>query len=135
MLYQEWMEEGKRGIVKKALQTVVSEGLKNPHHLYVTFRTYYPGVVLSDTLRSRYPEEMTIIINDAFWNLVVKEEAFSIELLFEDQKETIRVPFQALVNFIDPSVEFALQFDWELSCDPLPATSNIIFIDKFRRPQ
>lgn len=134
MLYHEWMEEGKREIVKRALQVIASEGLRFPHHLYMTFRTQIPGVNISSKLRERYPEEMTIILNDAFWDLSVQEDFFSVELLFEDKKETIRVPFKALVNFIDPSVEFALQFDWELSAPPSLSHSNVIFIDKFRRP-
>jgi hypothetical protein len=133
MLYQEWMEEGKRELVKKALRKVLTEGLRSPHHFYITFRTQYPGVIIPDTLHAQYPEEMTIVINDAFWNLQVQEDLFSVDLLFDHQKQTLRVPYTAMVNFIDPGVEFALQFNWEVAQPPV-LSSNVIFLDRFRRP-
>lgn len=132
MLYSEWVEAGKRNVVKSALNLLVSEGFKAPHHFYLTFRTQFPGVQIGDKLRNTYPEEMTIMINDAFWNLTVQEDFFSVDLLFDNQKCTLRIPFKSLVNFIDPSVEFALQFDWELAM-PAATMSNVIFIDKFRQ--
>lgn len=132
MLYDEWMEEGKREIVKRVLQAVESSGLPPAHQLYFTFKTTYPGVQLPAILRALYPEEMNISIKDAFWNLSVNEEAFSLELLFNDQKHALRIPFKALVSFIDPAAEFGLQFDWEKNL-PLQKEDNVIFLDQFRK--
>ena len=133
MQYQDWMEEGKKDIVRRALGTVVREGMSVPHHFYITFRTQFPGVNLPDFLNTQYPEEMTIVLNDAFWNLTVNTDSFSVDLLFEHKKSTLRIPYAALMSFIDPGVEFALQFNWE-AAEPLLITNNIIFLDKFRKP-
>lgn len=132
MQYKEWMEEGKQEVVRRSLRSVVACGLQPPHHFYMTFRTQFPGVQMLDSLRQHYPEEMTIVLNDAFWDLSVQNDFFSVDLLFEHKKNTLRIPFNSLVNFIDPGVEFALQFDWELSA-PALSTSNVIFMDQFRQ--
>lgn len=133
MRYQEWMEEGKRDIIRRALTNVASHGLPGPHHFYLTFRTQFAGTSIPDFLHAQYPEEMTIVLNDAFWNLCVYDDHFTVELLFEHKKSTLRIPFAAMVNFIDPGVEFALQFNWELS-EPVVPMNNVIFLDKFRKP-
>lgn len=132
MRYNDWLEEGKGDIVKRALKTTIAHGLKHPHHFYITFRTQFPGISLPDKLREHYPEEMTIVLNDAFWDLSVQEDSFSVDLLFENKKSTLKIPFKALVNFIDPSVEFALQFNWQLHL-PSSSTTNIIYLDQFRQ--
>jgi hypothetical protein len=131
MQYLEWMEEGKYEIVKRALRCAMAEGVKAPHHLYFTFRVSFPGVKIHDELRAQYPQEMTIALNDVFWNLSVQDAFFSVELLFETQRHLLKIPYKALVNFIDPGVEFALQFNWEDSSAPM-VKDNIIFLDKFR---
>jgi uncharacterized protein len=132
MQYHEWMEEGKRDLVKRVLRLAVTQGLRAPHQLYFTFRTQCPGVSIPDFLSSQYPEEMTIVLNDSYWNLTVADDHFSVDLLFDQKKSTLRVPYAALVNFIDPSVDFALQFNWQTAEPPI-AADNVIFFDHFRK--
>ncbi len=132
MQYQEWMEEAKRDLIKRALRTVLAEGLRAPHTFYFTFRTQYPGVVAPEFLVAQYPEEMTIVLNDSYWNLVVEDDFFSVDLLFEQTKRGLRIPYSALVNFIDPSVDFSLHFNWQLAPPPIVA-DNVIFLDVFRK--
>jgi uncharacterized protein len=132
MQYEEWMEEGKRNIVRSALSVVEKEGLLPPHHFYITFRTDYPGVQIPNVLKSLYPEEMSISIKEAFWDLAVFPDFFSIELLFDDFRHALKVPFKALVNFIDPGAEFGLQFEWQKTL-PESQKDNVIFIDQFRK--
>ena len=81
------------------------------HHFYVTFRTEAPGVRLSQTLREKYPEEMTIVLQHQFWDLNVTEHAFEVGLSFSGVPERLLVPFDALSGFVDPSVQFGLKFD------------------------
>jgi hypothetical protein len=131
MNYTEWMEEGKREIVRRALKEVALAGLRAPHHFYITFRTQFPGVQITDELTKSYPDEMTVMLNDAFWALEVQDDYFMVDLIFDHQKSTLRIPFKSLVSFLDPGVEFALQFDWEINI-PEPFLSNVIFIDQFR---
>ena len=66
---------------------------------------------LSQRLREQYPEEMTIVLQHQFWDLKVTDEAFEVGLSFGGVPERLLVPFEAIKGFVDPSVQFALQFE------------------------
>ncbi len=108
--YGRLIDDAMHVIVQKALQKVVKEGLPGKHHFFISFATSYPGVQLSEHLKSRYPEEMTIVLQHQFDELKVDEKGFSVTLSFDNIKEPIYVPFDALIAFADPSVKFGLQF-------------------------
>lgn len=138
MQYQVWVEEGKHGVVRKALQSIAKKA-SVPHQLYLTFDTRISGVQMAKTLKTQYPEEMTILLNDQFWNLKIKEDLFSVELVFDDQQHLIVVPFCALRTFIDSDAKFALQFNPECFNIPLETEQNVeqntrvIILDRFRK--
>lgn len=104
-------QEALRGVIRKVLDEVARVGLPGEHHFFITFQTDYPGVRLSKRMAERYPEEMTIVIQHTYWNLEVGENAFEIDLSFDDIRERLRVPYAAVRGFFDPSVKFGLQFD------------------------
>ncbi len=108
--YQALTEEALRGVVRQALTTAAQRGLPGQHHFYLTFRTGYPGVQIADGLRARHPEEMTIVLQHQFWGLEVAERQFAVTLSFNGQHERLVVPFAAVTAFVDPSVQFGLQF-------------------------
>jgi uncharacterized protein len=109
--YQELVQEALRGVVRMALQRVQREGrLPGAHHFYLTFQTTHPGVKISEAIRNRYPEEMTIVLQHQFWDLKADEEAFQITLSFSGKPEKLEIPYQALKSFFDPSTRFGLQF-------------------------
>jgi hypothetical protein len=109
--YDHMVEEALRGVVRKALCEVAEHGLPGAHHFYITFETDHPGVELSDVLKSRYPEEMTIILQHQFWGLEVEKNSFSVTLSFNDRHERISIPFEAITSFADPAVKFGLRFE------------------------
>ena len=131
MDYITWMEKGKQDVVRQALVKTSADGLTPPHHFYITFRTQFPGVSIPVSLHQRYPEEMTIVLQDSFWNLSVQSDYFSVDLMFDHKKNNLRIPFNALSSFIDPSADFALQFDWS-SVTPEFIADNVISLDSFR---
>ena len=104
-------QEALRKVIRKVLEEVERTGLPGEHHFFITFDTNFPGVRLSNRMKERYPEEMTIVIQHSFWNLQVDENAFEIDLSFDDIRERLRVPFAAVKGFFDPAVKFGLQFD------------------------
>ncbi len=108
--YQALTEEALRGVVRQALSIAAERGLPGQHHFYLTFRTGYPGVQLADSLRERHPEEMTIVLQHQFWGLEVTERQFSVTLSFNGQHERLIVPLASVTAFVDPSVQFGLQF-------------------------
>jgi hypothetical protein len=100
-----------RGVVRTVLAETAKNGLPGDHHLYVTFDTHAPGVRVSPRLREKYPEEMTIVFQHQFWDLVVSEIAFEVGMAFGGVAEKLVSPFDAIKSFFDPSVQFGLQFD------------------------
>ncbi len=97
-------------IVKRALGFVGKDGLPGKHHFFISFLTSHPGVRISQKLREKYPEEMTIVIQHQFEDLQVHDDYFSVVLSFDNEKQRIQIPFDALIAFADPSVKFGLQF-------------------------
>jgi hypothetical protein len=109
--YDRMVEQALRGVVRKALSEAGQRGLPGDHHFYITFHTDRPGVGIADWLHQQYPQEMTIILQHQFWDLVVEEDRFSITLSFGGRHERLTIPFSALTAFADPSVKFGLQFE------------------------
>jgi len=108
-------QEALRAVVRRVLTDVARDGLPGEHHFYVSFDTRAPGVRLSQRMREKYPEEMTIVLQHQFWDLVVGDTSFEVGLSFGGIPERLLVPFSALKGFFDPSVKFGLQF--ELAAD------------------
>ncbi|MCP4658868.1 MAG: hypothetical protein GY856_25940 [bacterium] len=108
--YHQLVQEALRGIVRRILEIVAEQGLPGGHHFYITFRTQAPGVVLPPQLAARYPEEMTIVVQHQFRDLLIGDDEFSIGLSFAGVWEELTVSFSALSAFVDPTAEFGLRF-------------------------
>lgn len=109
--YDLLVQDALRGVVRKVLTDAAREGLAGEHHFYVSFRTEAPGVRMSQRLREKYPQDMTIVLQHQFWDLGVNEHTFEVGLSFSGVPERLLVPFDALTGFFDPSVQFGLKFD------------------------
>jgi uncharacterized protein len=109
--YDILVQEALRGMVRNVLADTAKGGLSGDHHFFVTFDTTAEGVKLSDRLRERYPEEMTIVLQHQFWDLKVTDELFEVGLSFGGVAERLVVPLAAIKAFADPSVQFTLQFE------------------------
>ena len=99
-----------RGVLRSALQRATDCGLPGQHKFYITFETNKPEVCMSPALTAQYPEEMTIVLEHQFWDLEVSEESFSVVLSFGGKREQLFIPFDSVTAFVDPSVNFGLQF-------------------------
>jgi hypothetical protein len=109
--YDEIVQEALRDVVGRVLGEVErSGGLPGDHHFYITFKTRMPGVEIPKHLIERFPEEMTIVIQHRFWDLKVEQDAFSVGLSFGGVPSSLRVPFAAVTDFVDPAVDFSLKF-------------------------
>lgn len=113
MRYDLLAQEALRGVVRAALRQVVKNKNQLPgeHHFFIAFDTRYPGVKLSERIQTKYPREMTIVLQHQFWNLAVHDTEFEIELSFDHVLEKLVVPFNAIKGFLDPYVQFGLQFE------------------------
>ena len=119
------MEGALREVVRAALAEAAAKGLPGQHHFYVTFRTDHPGVELAASLRQRYPAEMTIVLQYQFWGLQVGAELFEVTLSFDGKHERLVIPFAAISAFVDPSVQFGLQFPGREAAASAPATTAL----------
>ena len=113
--YDELIEKSLRNVVYLALKIVEEQGLPGESHFYISFKTDYPGTVISQNLKVQYPETMTIVLQNQFSNLVVRHNSFSVDLSFGGIEQTITIPFDAITYFADPSAKFGLSFETEES--------------------
>ena len=149
--YDEIVQEALRAVVGRVLGQVESSGgvLPGTHHFYITFKTTAPGVNIPNRLKERFPDEMTIVLQNKFWDLKVTETGFTVGLSFSQVPSTLIVPFSAITAFVDPAVDFGLQFqaagdlddelheDAENDTPDTPATaddgSNVVTVDFGRK--
>ncbi|MCY1671197.1 ClpXP protease specificity-enhancing factor SspB [Novosphingobium sp. SL115] len=110
--YDEIVQEALRAVVGRVLGQVQDSGgtLPGGHHFYITFKTGAPGVDIPQRLRERFPDEMTIVLQNKFWDLKVEADRFSVGLSFNQIPSILNVPFSAITAFVDPAVDFGLQF-------------------------
>jgi hypothetical protein len=120
--YDEIVQEALRAVVGRVLGQVESTGqLPGSHHFYITFKTGAPGVSIPAHLRERFPDEMTIVLQNKFWDLTVEENLFSVGLSFNQVPAKLVIPFGAITAFVDPAVDFGLQFQAVVTeLDPEP---------------
>lgn len=110
--YDEIVQEALRAVVGRVLGQVESANgvLPGAHHFYITFKTGAPGVSIPAALRARFPDEMTIVLQNKFWDLAVTEDGFTVSLSFNQIPSKLDIPFSAITAFVDPAVDFGLQF-------------------------
>jgi hypothetical protein len=118
-------QEALRGVVRTVLADAAKNGLPGEHHFYISFDTRADGVRLSPRMLKEYPQEMTIVLQHQFWDLMVTEDGFEVGMSFGGIPERVAVPFAAVKGFVDPSVEFGLRFE-EISetQERVPETGN-----------
>ncbi|MCA8869164.1 MAG: hypothetical protein KDA67_10980 [Rhodobacteraceae bacterium] len=109
--YGQLMHKAMRGLLAEVLRDVAGRGLPGKHHFFITFDTHAEGVDIPDWLKERYPDEMTIVMQEWFDNLKVGSEGFSVTLNFGNDQVALTIPFDAILTFVDPSVEFGLRFE------------------------
>lgn len=120
--YDEIVQDALRAVVGRVLRQIVGyESLPGEHHFYITFKTQAPGVDIPAHLIAKFPDEMTIVLQNRFWDLTVEEDYFSVGLSFNQTPSILTIPYAAISAFVDPSVDFGLQFQVsDDSADPEP---------------
>jgi hypothetical protein len=109
--YESLAQDALRGLVRTVLIQTAKTGLPGEHHFYISFDTTATGVVLSKRLKQKYQQEMTVVLQHRFWDLIVQDDRFEVKLTFDGIPERLVVPFAAIRVFFDPSVRYGLQFE------------------------
>jgi hypothetical protein len=147
--YDEIVQEALRAVVGRVLGEVEATGLPGEHHFYITFKTGAAGVDIPKHLSEKFPDEMTIVIQNRFWDLKVSDEGFEVGLSFNQAPSKLSIPYAAITGFVDPAVNFALQFqaqgedsameDHEQAqndppvAEPIEDGSNVVSVDFSRK--
>ena len=132
------------GVVKDILKDLSDSKISSNHCFYISFKTKDKNVKISDNLKKEYPNEMTIVLQNQFWNLVVKKNSFSVTLSFNKKKESLEIPYKSVTKFYDPFVKFSIQLDSKEERKKLTKTieknkqvkdkaEKIITLDDFRK--
>jgi uncharacterized protein len=108
--YDRMVERALRSVMHDALVHAAKHGLPGAHHFYITFRTDNPKAQIDQSLKTRFPQEMTIVLQHQFWDLAVEADGFTVTLSFSNVPQRLVIPFAAVTAFTDPSVNFGLQF-------------------------
>ena len=148
--YEEIVQEALRAVVGRVLGEIETTGhLPGEHHFYITFKTGAAGVDIPRSLSERFPDEITIVIQNRFWDLKVAEDGFEVGLSFNQAPAKLIIPFAAITGFVDPAVNFALQFQAQIeeggpqghehaendptpTAEPVEDGSNVVSVD-FKR--
>ena len=107
--YDSWVSDALQGVLRTALSHLQRHGFSGDHHFYINFDTTAPQVRIPGFLRAQYPEEITIVLQHQFDDLVIEVDFFEVTLSFSGQKQRLHIPFDAVKSFADPSVNFGLQ--------------------------
>lgn len=118
--YENLVRDALRDVVRRVMIRAAETGLPGDHHFYVSFRTDAEGVQVSNALRAGYPETMTIVLQHQYEGLAADEERFSVTLRFGGVPERLTVPYTAITAFVDPAVQFGLQFEVAPAKKPEP---------------
>jgi hypothetical protein len=97
-------------VVRTVIADAAKHGLPGEHHFFISFDTRADGVRLSPRMLAQYPQEMTVVLQHQFWDLILIDDGFEVGLSFGGIPERVTVPFAAITKFVDPSVQFGLQF-------------------------
>ncbi len=125
--YDLLVQDALRSVVRKVLADTARSGLIGEHHFNIAFKTQAPGVVVPPAVRQRFPDEMSIILQHEFWDLVVTQDGFEVSLNFSRKPERLTVPFDSITGFTDPSVPFGFKLEPRLAepaASPAPATAR-----------
>ena len=109
--YGNLMHNAMRSLIQDVLTEVKNNGLPGEHHFFITFDTNHAGVEMASWLKDRYPTEITVVMQHWYDDLEVKDDSFSVTLNFGDTPEHLVIPYEAILTFVDPSVEFGLRFE------------------------
>ena len=142
--YDKLVEKSLKHVVIEALKIAADEGLPGENHFYISFKTNHPDVRMSSDLLNQYPEDMTIVLQHQFANLMLSENYFEVDLSFSGVAHTLRIPYDAITYFADPHARFALSFAMEDTFSPTAhpqqdstqkvsgGTAEVVSIDAFR---
>ena len=137
--YQKILNRNLINVLIDILKEIEKNGLDGNNHLYITFKTNTPKNVVPNWLLQKYQNEMTIIIQHEYYHLSVNKHDFNIGLSFNNKKSDLKISFDSITSFADPSANFGLNYQFNKSDKDLKNNeksqdvSNVINFSNFKK--
>ena len=113
--YQKILNKNLLNVFIEILKEIENKGLDGKNHLYITFVTDHPKTIVPSWLSKKYPNEMTIVIQYEYYHLSVNKKNFNIGLSFNNKKADLKISFNSIISFADPSSNFGLNYQFNNS--------------------
>jgi hypothetical protein len=122
-------------LIYKLLKMISIDGLPGRHHFYISFTTKEKSIILPRHLKKQYPEEMTIVLQNSYWDLIVKKDYFRITLSFDGERKQLHIPFSSITSFSDPeaNINLIIPKGSNKLIKGTEINKNIVNIDQFRK--
>ena len=129
--YPEYMREALLGVVRKIMH-LVSTIERHPemdaggNDLYIMFNPQHPKVKLPASLIEQHPDELTIVLQHRWRDLVLDDDCFHVTLSFDGVETPVSVPWESILCFADKTAQFGLDMglyntdDGPDQCDIIP---------------
>lgn len=75
---------------------------------YFVLDTRVSGVVIGEDLKLKYPEFITIVIQNAYRDLVARDEDFSVVLYFGGVERTVSIPYSSIREISVPEIGLSI---------------------------
>jgi hypothetical protein len=115
--YQEILNNNLLNVFIEILEEVQNNGLDGNNHLYITFTTNNSKTSVPNWLLQKYPNEMTIVIQHEYYHLSVNKKNFNIGLSFNNKKCDLKISYDSIISFADPSSNFGLNYHFNKIID------------------
>ena len=110
--YQKILNKNLLNVFIEILKEVEEKGLDGKNQLYITFATNNSKTSIPNWLFQKYPNEMTIVIQHEYYHLSVNKKNFNIGLSFNNRKCDLKISFDSIISFVDPSSNFGLNYQF-----------------------
>ena len=117
-------------IVRDILEDVAKNGLQGEDYYVLQFET--PKATIPDFVRAKYPQNITIVLQHQFQDLVLTANAIEVVLTFGGVASNIVIPYETLMVFANPASGLTLTFPAIKESEPeVKQTAEVI--DLFAR--
>ena len=118
--YQKILDQNMINVFIDIMKNIKKNGFSDGNHLYITFLTTHKNVNIPKWLIDKYPSQMTIVLQYEYYDLKINKTYFEISLSFNDIKANLKISYDAIISFADPSAKFGLQLK------SIPLKENVI---------
>lgn len=78
---------------------------------YITLKTASAGVELPLSIRKKFPETVSIVLQNQYLNLRTTPEEIKVDLWFYGEKHSVVIPYESIISIASPQLELTISRD------------------------